>query len=172
MNGKLLWILSLYFSKSVYSFAQMKIAEAIWSLILKRRAYQHIFVCMQAFCCPSSFLFCWSHPENGWKRSKRKKNELICVPDVTQLYDWRKQHNIWHVFLIAPYFNEFSLLPSTVLEIESPSLSHSHSLGMDLKGHETFLASPFLRSSYTTKADTFLLKEKDLWFKIVCIWNL
>lgn len=85
----------------------MQMFNAIWSLILKRRAYQHVFVCMQALCCPSSFLFRWSHPEDGWKRSKRKKNELICLPDVTQLYDRRKQRNIWHVFSSPPVLMNF-----------------------------------------------------------------
>lgn len=65
-------------------------------------------------------------------------------------------------FSHRPLFDLFSLLPSTVLETKSLYRYQSRSLGMDLKGHETFLASPFLKSTCITKADTFLLKDKRL----------
>lgn len=105
----------------------------------------------------------------AWKAERereRKFNELIYVPDVIQFYDWHKQHNICHVFSPPIYLKWFLLLPSTVLETVSLYLTHSRSLGEDMKGHVAFLASPFLRSPYTTKTATFLLKSP---FKIVCM---
>lgn len=90
---------------------------------------------------------------------------LICVPDVTQLYDCRKPHNIWHFFLTPPMFTSpFHCIGNYICPI--------HTLGKGLKRHDAFLASPFLRTPYTTKTATFLLKDRKLISFFLCIWNL
>lgn len=81
----------LYFSKFVLLICSFEkgrshlrqMFNAIWSLILKRRAYQQVFSCMQAFCGSSSFLIPFLlKSSRGWLEKERGE----CVDMCTRCY--------------------------------------------------------------------------------------